>query len=292
MIGFSIRHSTKNEILIQSVTTTSIMNTSKSTIVLETNSNKILYEINPHQQMLPASLTKVLTAYVCLKYYDLNDYLIVNEKMINVEGSKIYLKLNQIISIKDLLYGLMLCSGNDAAMALALHYSGDLNDFIDLMNLECKKLNMINSHFENPHGLDSENSNLTTAYDLAILFAECLKMNEFREITKTTYYKTTIYSGENFIFRNKHRLIHSCDNATGGKTGYTKKAGRTLITSFKDSMNEIVIVTLDAYDDWNLHKSLSSQFLNNTKVVFKKLNGELSTFFYFKRFKKGYFIDE
>ena len=237
----------------------------KACIVLDCYNNEILFEKNIHKKMLPASLTKVLTAYVSILYYDLNDYVIITHDMINVEGSKIYLEVGDIISVKDLLYGLMLCSGNDAALALAYHYSGCLDDFIILMNNVAKNMGMINSSFENPHGLDGITNNYTTAYDLAILFATCLKNNIFREITGTRSYNTKIYSDKSFYFTNKHRLIKSMDTVTGGKTGYTKKAGRTLITSFKDYFNEVVVVTLDAYDDWNLHKKLSEYGFSQIK---------------------------
>lgn len=237
----------------------------KACIVLDCYNNEILFEKNIHKKMLPASLTKVLTAYVSILYYDLNDYVVITHDMINVEGSKIYLEVGDIISVKDLLYGLMLCSGNDAALALAYHYSGCLDDFIILMNNVAKNMGMINSSFENPHGLDGITNNYTTAYDLAILFATCLKNNTFREITGTRSYNTKIYSDKSFYFTNKHRLMKSMDTVTGGKTGYTKKAGRTLITSFKDYFNEVVVVTLDAYDDWNLHKKLSEYGFSQIK---------------------------
>lgn len=237
----------------------------KACIVLDCYNNEILFEKNIHKKMLPASLTKVLTAYVSILYYDLNDYVVITHDMINVEGSKIYLEVGDIISVKDLLYGLMLCSGNDAALALAYHYSGCLDDFIILMNNVAKNIGMVNSSFENPHGLDGISNNYTTAYDLALLFSTCLKNNKFREITGTRNYNTKIYSDKSFYFTNKHRLIKSLDTTTGGKTGYTKKAGRTLITSFKDYFNEVIVVTLDAYDDWNLHKKLSEYGFSQIK---------------------------
>ena len=247
------------------VSTTSVYDTSKSSVVLDLYNNDILYENNARKRMLPASLTKVLTAYVAWKYYNLNDFVVITHDMINVEGSRIYLEVNDVISVKDLIYGLLLCSGNDAALALAYKYSGVLSDFIDLMNKEKEELGMTNSSFQNPHGLDSDSLNYTTAYDLALLYSACIKIDFLKEVFSTKVYKTFIISEKLFIFRNKHRLVHSSLNALGGKTGYTKKAGRTLITGFENQFNSVVVVTLDAYNDWEVHKCLSEYGFNQIK---------------------------
>lgn len=221
MIGISTRNLTLQSLPVNLSPSyiTDNSYSSKSMIAIDAINNNILYEKNIHQKMLPASLTKVLTAIVAIENYELEDYVIINYDMINVEGSRIYLEVGDIISVKDLLYGLMLYSGNDAALALAYHYSGNLDDFIYLMNQTAKKIKMNNSVFYNPHGLDEKNQNLTTSYDLAILFSYCLKNNTFRNITGTKNYKCEIYSNRILSFRNKHRLIHSSPFATGGKTG-------------------------------------------------------------------------
>ncbi len=247
------------------VSTSSIYDTSKSSVVLDLYNNEILYENNPHKKMLPASLTKVLTAYVAWKYYNLDDYVLITYDMINVEGSRIYLEENDVISVKDLIYGLLLCSGNDAALALAYKYSGNLDDFIYLMNKEKEELGMNDSYFENPHGLDGITNNYTTSYDLALLYSACIKIDFLKEVFATKVYKTYIYSNRLLIFRNKHRLIHNTTNCLGGKTGYTKKAGRTLITGFENEFNHVVVVTLDAYNDWEVHKRLSEYGFSQIK---------------------------
>ncbi|MBP3504588.1 MAG: D-alanyl-D-alanine carboxypeptidase [Bacilli bacterium] len=242
----------------QMVNTVTLNDTSKSSIVLDLYNNEVLYENDAYRKMLPASLTKVLTAYVAYKYYDLNDFVVITHDMINVEGSKIYLEVGDVISVKDLIYGLLLCSGNDAALALAYKYSGELNDFIILMNEISKTIGMKDSNFENPHGLDGITNNYTTAYDLAILYSACYKIDFFKEVFKTKTYKSVNLEYKVLNFKNKHRLVHSEPNCLGGKTGYTKKAGRTLITGFEDKFNQLVVVSLDAYSDWDLHKRLSS----------------------------------
>ena len=242
----------------QMVNTVTLNDTSKSSIVLDLYNNEVLYENDAYRKMLPASLTKVLTAYVAYKYYDLNDFVVITYDMINVEGSKIYLEVGDVISVKDLIYGLLLCSGNDAALALAYKYSGELNDFIILMNEISKTIGMKDSNFENPHGLDGITNNYTTAYDLAILYSACYKIDFFKEVFKTKTYKSVNLEYKVLNFKNKHRLVHSEPNCLGGKTGYTKKAGRTLITGFEDKFNQVVVVSLDAYSDWDLHKRLSN----------------------------------
>ena len=254
MIGFAFPKKDYDQL----VTSVVINDTSKSSIVLDLYNNEVLYENNAYSKMLPASLTKVLTAYVAYKYYDLNDFVVITYDMINVEGSRIYLEVGDVISVKDLIYGLLLCSGNDAALALAYKYSGELNDFIILMNETSNKIGMKNSIFENPHGLDGITNNYTTAYDLAILYSACYKIDFFKEVFKTKTYKSVNLEYKILNFKNKHRLVHSEANCLGGKTGYTKKAGRTLITGFEDKFNQIVVVSLDAYSDWDLHKRLSS----------------------------------
>lgn len=239
--------------------------TSKSSIVLDLYNNEVLYENNAHKLMLPASLTKVLTAYVAYKYYNLDDFVVITYDMINVEGSRIYLEVGDVISVKDLIYGLLLCSGNDAALALAYKYSGVLDDFIILMNKTKEELGMKDSSFENPHGLDGLTNNYTTAYDLAILYSACYKIDFFKEVFKSKTYKSINYEYKILNFRNKHRLVHTEQTCLGGKTGYTKKAGRTLITGFENEFNQVVVVSLDAYSDWDLHKRLSEYGFNQIR---------------------------
>ena len=218
---------------------TSIKNTSKSCVVMDVNTEEVLFDYFANTPHLPASITKLLTLYVCLQLYKLDDYVIITKEMINVEGSRIYLEEGDCLSVEMLLYGMMLCSGNDAALALALHYDNNLEDFMMIMNDTAKLIGMKNSYFNNPHGLDSENENYVTAYDMGLLVCKGMK-------------------NESFYFHNKHRLLFNSSNAIGGKTGYTKKAGRTLVTVFEEDNNQVVVVTLDAYSDWELHKNLSS----------------------------------
>lgn len=180
----------------------------------------------------------------------------------------------------------MLCSGNDAAMALAIHYSGEMKDFVYEMNELAKEIGMKSSTFENPHGLDETTKNYTTTYDMALLMSYAMKNQTFRKITKTTTYNPMIYSNRRLYFYNKHRLIRENYLVTGGKTGYTKQARRTLVTSFENDGFEIVVVTFNCSDDWNVHTSLAN-------YIFQKYSLEkiVSKFEVLIKTSNNYFID-
>lgn len=239
-----------------------IYDNSQSSIVMNMKNNEILYQNNINQKMLPASTTKILTCITAIENYDLNDLVVVDKKSLNVEGSKIYLEDGDVISINDLLYGLMLCSGNDAANIIANHLSGISDDFIVLMNNLKDKIGMKSSLFNNPHGLDSENKNITTVYDMALLMSYAMKNETFKKITSTRTYNPVIASGKKMFFKNKHKLIQNFEYATGGKTGFTKLARRTLVTSFMKDNIEIVVVTFNCGDDFYLHEKLANYYLN------------------------------
>lgn len=239
-------------------TTSYVYDNSVSSIVMDTKTKRVLYENNINKRMLPASTTKILTCITALELYELDDFVVVTKEMISVEGSRIYLEVGDVISVQDLLYGLMLCSGNDAANALAYHYSGKCEDFIFRMNELAKKIGMKSSTFENPHGLDSSTKNLTTTYDMALLMSYAIQNDTFRKINKTVSYNPKIISSRRLYFTNKHKLIKSNSEVTGGKTGFTKDARRTLVTTFKKDDFEIVVVTFNCSDDWNIHTKLAN----------------------------------
>lgn len=242
----------------ENIITTSI--SSDAAIVMDVKTKEVLFEKNAHSSKLTASICKVLTAYTAIKYLPLDHYIIVNDSMINVEGSRIYLEPGDIVSIETLLYGLMLRSGNDAAMALAMAYSSNPSDFVLKMNEVVKSHELKNSVFENPSGLDGKTNNYSSCYDLAYLTSIALENDDFRKIFGTKTYDVTLPSGKKMHFFNKHKLVISDNNVIGGKTGYTKKAGRTLITVFNQNGRELVVVTMDAYNDWNLHRSLVNAY--------------------------------
>lgn len=249
----------------------------ESMIVMDMRTQRVLNQYNAHKKMLPASITKILTCITCIEHYNLDDIVVVGEEVLDVEGSSIYLKIGDVITVRDLLYGLMLCSGNDAAKLLAFHLNRNVDDFVYLMNETAKRIGMTDSHFENPSGLNSDSKNTTTAYDMAILMSYAMKNETFRMITKTRQYKANLISNKTMYFRNKHRLIQENDHVIGGKTGYTKEAKRTLVTCFQKDQFEIVVVTLNCGNDWELHRSLAEQCYKEYEL--KQVVSKIDLFF-------------
>lgn len=234
-----------------------------SYIVIEQSTNKILEGNDYHFSRSVASISKIMTAIVAIENIDINTIVKVPNNINKVYGSSVYLKENEEISIEKLLYGLMLRSGNDAAITLALSVSNSVEEFVLLMNKKADELNLKNTYFSNPHGLDEQdNGNISTAHDMAMLYSYCLKNKTFAKITSSKSYGTYI---------NKNKLVRTYPYCTGGKTGFTKKAKRTLISSAsKDDIN-LIIVTLNCGNDFQTHKDIYDHYFNNYKAI-KVLN--------------------
>lgn len=236
--------------------------TSESCIVMNLDTKEIYFQKNCNKIMLPASLTKVLTTITALEYMDLNQYYHIKRDSLLIEGSKVYLEENDYIKGMDLLYGIMLRSGNDASNVLAYNYGKTYNDFIIKMNEVSKKIGMTSSFFINPTGLDEINQNYTTSYDLALLMSYAMQNRTFFKIVNTKKYSFQTFN-KNYLLINKHKLIHENNYFIGGKTGYTKKANRTLISCFEKYQMRLVVVTLNATNDWALHSSLAEYVFDN-----------------------------
>ena len=224
----------------------SALTSAQSMAVLEVSTGRVLYSKNMHKQMRPASTTKILTAIVVIENVDDLDKLVkIPPKAVGVEGSSIYLQAGEELSVRDLLYGLMLQSGNDCAEALAILVSGSLGEFANLMNCTANRIGAVNSHFVTPHGLDAE-GHLTTAYDLALISAYALRNDDFAGISKTKKH-TCPYMGRNYdrVILNKNKLLNSLDGCDGVKTGYTKKAGRTFVGSATRDNMQVVCAVLN-----------------------------------------------
>ena len=234
-----------------------------SYIVIEQSTNKILEGNDYHFSRSVASISKIMTAIVVIENIDINTIVKVPNNINKVYGSSVYLKENEEISIEKLLYGLMLRSGNDAAITLALSVSNSVEEFVSLMNKKADELNLKNTYFSNPHGLDEQdNGNISTAHDMAMLYSYCLKNKTFAKITSSKSYGTYI---------NKNKLVRTYPYCTGGKTGFTKKAKRTLISSAsKDDIN-LIVVTLNCGNDFQTHKDIYDHYFNNYKAI-KVLN--------------------
>jgi len=239
--------------------------TATSYILMDMDSGMVIQSKNKDTPMLIASITKIMTCILAIENGNLDEIVVVDEVINQSYGSGIYISIGEEISLRDLLYGLMLRSGNDAALMVARYISGSVDDFVSLMNEKAKELGMRNSKFYNPSGLDNDIGNLSTVYDMAILTSYAMKNSNYQDIVKTKKYvaKTNL---KTYVWHNKNKLL-SYEYITGGKTGYTEKAKRTLVsTGSQDGMN-FVVVTIKDSDDWNTHKSLYEYAFENYQNV-------------------------
>lgn len=211
-------------------------------IILDRASKEVLYGKNENEKCKMASTTKIMTAIIVLENSNLEDIVEISVKSANTGGSRLGLKKNDKISVKHLLYGLMLKSGNDAAVALAEHIGGDLENFAQMMNTKAKELNLLNTNFVTPHGLDNDN-HYTTAYDLAILSDYALQNPIFSEIVKTTNYTVLINNIPKDI-SNTNELLGNFEGIYGIKTGFTNGANRCLVTSCKRDNKDFICIVL------------------------------------------------
>ena len=217
---------------------------SRAYVVIDRNSNQVLVGKNENQKRKMASTTKIMTATIIIENCNLSDVVEISKKTANTGGSRLGLKYQDKISVKDLLYGLMLCSGNDCAVALAEHCAGSVEAFAEKMNKKAIELNLSNSHFVTPHGLDSD-EHYTTAYELALLTNYALQNKTFAQIVNTTNYTVTI-NGYGKSIHNTNELLGSLDGVYGVKTGFTNGANRCLVTSCKRNNMDIICVVLGA----------------------------------------------
>lgn len=222
----------------------------QAVILIEAESGDVLYERNADDQMLIASTTKILTALVALERCDPEQSVVIQPEWTGIEGSSMYLTPGQELTVRELLYGLMLASGNDAAVALACVAAGSVEEFAALMNEKAQALGCENAHFENPNGLDDEGHH-ASARDLAIITQEAIQNEAFCEIVSCE--SKTI---GDLTFTNHNRLLRECEGVFGVKTGYTMAAGRTLVTCCERDGLTLICVTLSAPDDWSDHKAL------------------------------------
>ncbi len=223
---------------------TSLNLNSRSCVVLDRISKKTLYGKNENSKVKMASTTKIMTATIVLENSSLDKIVEVSKKAGGTGGSRLGLKAGDKISIRDLLYGLLLCSGNDAAIALAESISGSVDEFSKLMNKKAEDLGLYNTHFESPHGLDSDN-HYTTAYELAVLSDYALKNSTFKNIVGTKNYTVTI-NGHPKALSNTNELLGNLNGVYGIKTGFTNGANRCLVTACKRGNMDIICVVLGA----------------------------------------------
>jgi serine-type D-Ala-D-Ala carboxypeptidase (penicillin-binding protein 5/6) len=236
----------------------------KGAILMEQHSGRVLYEKNAHSQMRIASITKIMTAIIAIESGKLNEMVKISPKAANTEGSSLYLKPTEKVKLIDLLYGLMLRSGNDAAVAIAEHVGGDLDGFVELMNKKAQEVGMKQTIFANPHGLDDHENHYSTAYDMALLTRYAMKNNTYAKIVGTKTYKSS--SGSTWV--NKNRLLTQLYRySTGGKTGYTQRAKRTLVSTAAKENLELIAVTINDGNDWNDHIQLFNSAFDKYKLI-------------------------
>lgn len=218
-----------------------------SAIVIDADTGSVIYSRNAEERSLIASTTKIMTALVVLEHCDLDTEVVVPSGAVGIEGSSLYLQAGEQLTVEALLYGMMLHSGNDAATALALVCGGSDAHFVEMMNEKARTLGLENTSFANPHGLDSK-KNYSTAADLAALTAYCLRNEDFVRIVST---KTVTFG--NRTFTNHNRLLWMADGILGVKTGYTKAAGRILVSAAERNGRRLIAVTIRDGNDWDDH---------------------------------------
>lgn len=222
-------------------------------ILLDGTTGRVLFEKDANSRSLIASTTKIMTALIVCEQCNVLDRMRIPKEAVGIEGSSMYLREGEILTIQELLYGLMLHSGNDAAVALAIYCGGTVEGFAELMNDKARTLGLINTHFENPNGLDSP-AHYSTAADLATLTTYAMKNPIF---VKTVSAKTVSIGERNL--RNHNKLLWKLDGADGVKTGYTRAAGRILVSSAVREGRRLIAVTINDGDDWNDHIALHNE---------------------------------
>ncbi len=229
--------------------------TSKSSVIMDMDTGRVLYEKNANEKMLIASTTKIMTAILTLENADITEEIIIGNEILTMYGTNIYIEVGEKMKIIDLLYGLLLRSGNDAAIALATYIGGTEENFVKMMNEKAKQLGMLNTTFENSHGLDDDTTNYSTAYDMALLSSYANMNKTYQEISNTTKY-TTSTKNKSYLWYNRNKLLTTYEYCTGGKNGYTPSAGRTLVTTATKGTQNITIVTLNDQNEYETHIEL------------------------------------
>lgn len=234
--------------------TAEISVSAKSAVLLNAENGEVYFSKNAVERLPMASTTKIMTALVALENSDVTDTVAIDKRAVGVEGSSVYLTDGELLTMEDLLYAVLLESANDAAAAVAIEVGGSIEGFAEMMNAKASELGLENTHFDNPHGLDSE-EHYTSALDLAKITAEALKNETFARMVST--YKTSFESENGTrVLINHNKLLKAYDGCIGVKTGFTKRSGRCLVSAAERDGLRLVAVTINAPDDWNDHKAM------------------------------------
>ena len=231
-------------------------------VLMDMTTGKVLQGKNYHNPMLIASITKIMTCLLAVESEKLDEEVIVDDVIKQSYGSGIYIEVDEKILLRDLLYGLMLRSGNDAALMVAKYVGGSVEEFVAMMNDKAKEIGMSQTRFSNPSGLDNTDSgNYSTAYDMALLTRYAMRYSWYRKIVATSKHVVRT-NKKTYVWHNKNKLLKE-SYITGGKTGYTEKAKRTLVSTASSANLNLVVVTIKDSDDWNTHKSLYQYAFNH-----------------------------
>ena len=247
--------------------------TCSNCIVMDMDSGRILYESNKDKQMLIASTTKIMTAIIAIENKNLDSIVTIGDEVLKMYGTNTYIEVGEEIHLRDLLYGLILRSGNDAAVSIAKYVGGTEEKFVSLMNKKAKKLGMNNTIFKNPHGLDEDSQNYSTPYDMALLMKYANSLIDFVEISGTKRWTTTT-NKKTYVWYNRNKLLTSYKYLTGGKTGYTPKAGKSLVsTASKNNLN-LIFVTLNNSNHYEVQKEIYEYLFDKYKktIIIDKNN--------------------
>lgn len=268
----------------------------KSAILIDASDASVLFEKNASERMGMASTTKIMTALVATELLELDCPVVIPKEAVNVEGSSVYLTQGEILTLRELLYALLLSSANDAATAIAIAAAGSVAAFAHKMNERALSLGLCDTHFVNPHGLYDE-MHYTTARDLATISAEALKNPTLREIFASK--KATIPQGvtserpwgesERYLY-NHNKMLSRYEGAIGMKTGFTKKTGRCLVSAAERDGLTLISVTLNAPDDWNDHAAMLDYGFSTYESVTLFDTGEYAYPFLLSGGKEGYLL--
>lgn len=240
----------------------------ESMIAMDMDSKRVLYEQNMNEEKLIASTTKIMSAIIAIEQMNLDKEIEVDEQVLKAYGSAIYIEVGEKMSLRDLLYGLMMRSGNDAAIVIANAVGGSMEGFVTLMNEKAYQLGMSHTTFYNSHGLEENDGkgNTSTAYDMALLMSYAMKNEEFQTITGTKNYVGKS-DKKTYHWANKNRLLQTYEYTIGGKTGFTEKARRTLVTAAEKDGRRITIVTLNDGNDFQDHENLYEVLFSKMELV-------------------------
>ncbi len=228
---------------------------------MDLDSGRILYKKDIETPRLIASTTKIMTAVLALESKKMDQMVTVGEEVLKMYGTSIYLQEGEKMTLRDLVYGLLLRSGNDAAVVIAKYLGGSEEKFVAMMNEKAKQIGMEKTKFQNPHGLDEDTQNYSTAQDMAILSRYAYQIKEYRKISQTK--KHVVSTGEKtYLWYNRNKLLTSYKYATGGKNGYTPRAGKTLVTTAEKDGLKLTIVTLKDSNPFESHQALYEEMFS------------------------------